>query len=162
MAHVSEWRGLDEFVSNLEEYVSKNTETAILEDLGKIGVADSVTKIMKNETEPPSTWKTLAARRSSGRGTLVKKKGRKNRVRRISRKLGPVRQGITLMDTGLGVRRIQYRLSGQSVAIGVDGYMAYHQDGTLDGVLRARNFLKLPTDEQTVEKVFQHWEKVKK
>jgi len=160
-AKVTEWRGMDKFLDHLEKYASGKTTRVILEDLGKMGVTDSQSAIARNEIKPKTSAESLAGRLTSGRGTLVRKKGRSKRVRRISRKAGPARQGITLLDTGLGMRRIQYRVTRDTVAVGVDGYMSYHQDGTLDGVLPARPFLKLPTEQEAIDTVEKHWRKIK-
>ena len=156
---LAQWSGLDKWINHLKQFTSKETVQNILTDLGKHGVADSQNKIAKNQVKPPTTAETFAARRISGRGKLVKKKGQTRRTRSVPRKLGPVQQGITLMDTGKGIKRIQYKVSRSVLAIGVNGYMSYHQTGTKR--MPARPFLVLPSEKLAVDTVYNHWRRIK-
>ena len=160
----AKWIGLDRndpvFV-HLRKLVADNVRREILEDLGKTAVSMSQNKIANDQVRPRTTAKTFAARRVSGRGKLVRKKGASRRTRQISKKLGPVQRGITLLDTGKGIKAIKYSVSRDVLRWGVNGYMAYHQDGTLDGVLPKREFLEIPSEKQSIETVYRHWRKIK-
>ena len=133
------FEGLEEgsrFMQWVKRAIEATYKEAILEDIGKEGVAESQRYIMQDKVQPPTTQETLDRRR----------KGKKKS-----------RGGKTLLDTGVGVKQIAYELDGDSVEVGVpDGYMAYHQEGRQPKThkKKPRKFLQLP-DPDVIEGIIE-------
>ena len=131
------------FMRWVKESVYASYKDEILEDIGKEGVAESQRFIRDNKVTPPTTDETLDARRKG-----------KNKAKSD-------RRGITLLDTGTGIKQIAYEVDGDSVLVGVpDGYMAYHQEGRQPKTheRKKREFLKLPDDGVIEEIIKEHME----
>lgn len=133
----------DELQKWINRLAMTTKQADVLDNLGKMGVTDSVKFIADNKVKPETSEETFAARRKR------KKPGGSPR---------------TLWDTGIGAKQISHSVdsSAMTVSIGVpDGYMAYQQEGRVPrggdkkkGFLPKREFLQLPS-ESDIEKTIQ-------
>jgi phage gpG-like protein len=111
----------------------------VLEDIGRQSVTRTTEKIAKNEVKPKTKRVTLLARRH--------------------RKKRPSTSGITLLDTGIGIKQVSHRVGINEVTIGVPrGYMAAHQKGTVPNAPR-RRFLTMLTKREILRVINFHWKK---
>jgi hypothetical protein len=111
----------------------------VLDDIGKQGVKLTTEKLVKNKVTPKTTEGVLARRRKYGKGKY---------------------KGITLVDTGIGLRQVSYRvLFNKAVEVGVpDGYMAYHEQGRVPHAPQ-RRFLTMPKGDYIYRAIRWHWSK---
>jgi len=115
----------------------------VFEDIGRTGVTLTTEKLLGNKVRPKTSQGTLDARRQGRR----RFKGAR------------VGNGLTLVDTGVGLRQVSYRATSSSVEVGVpDGYMAYHQEGRVPNA-RRRMFLMLPNRKYILDLVGIHIKK---
>lgn len=120
----------------------------VFEDIGKTGVTETTQFLMDNKVTPKTTDKTLEARRNPNKRKQFKK-------RRIAK-------GLTLVDTGIGLRQVAYKATQSSCEVGVpDGYMAYHQLGRVPNAPK-RMFLRLPNRKYIMNLVRVHIERAMK
>jgi len=113
--------------------------TPVLDEIGTRGRDLTTQKLLKNRVKPPTTDAVLELRRKAGQGKY---------------------DGITLVDTGLGMRMVSYKVNyRRSVDVGVpDGYMAYHEQGRVPNAPR-RRFLTMPPASYIYKVIKWHWRK---
>jgi len=115
----------------------------VFDDIGRTGVTETQKKLLENRVRPPTRKSTLAARRRSRRQFKNKR----------------IAKGLTLVDTGVGLRQVAYKATSYDVAVGVpDGYMAYHQEGRVPNAPQ-RRFLMLPNRKYIMDLVMIHLRK---
>lgn len=139
----------------IDDITAESVIQDILEDIGTQAVHLSTQKISENKVEPKTTDETLMQRRKGAN----KQRKRKNTNRLTERTKQKRSTGITLLDSGIGIKQISHEVASDEVAVGVPpGYMAAHQKGTVPNSPK-REFLVLPTDEQSVKIAEHHWRK---
>lgn len=147
MSNDTEMIGFDEgseFARWVDDITDKGLYEDVLDDVGKQAVDLSTEKISKNKVTPKTSQATLDARR---------------RPRGKKKQSG---SGITLLDTGVGIKQIAYESGFDEMAVGVPaGYMAAHQEGTVPNAPR-RKFLTMPKSDDIVDTVEFYWKKVTK